>query len=233
MTVPDFSRIGDNHLTLTERVYRELRSSIASGAIAPGSRLTIVDLAQRMAVSRTPVAEALARLEQEGLVVGLPRLGFLVPVLSPEEARALNEARLMCQLYAVRKALPTITEAQIEHIRTELGTYPNVDVDEAVRRRGSGIGILLMELIDNPVIRSWQELADLKTQPYRLLSHGSLSSEERESVAADHKAILDAMRARDWDTIEAVMTEHSRRNSEMMVRSLQGFVATTGGHAAR
>lgn len=223
MGAPDFSRIGDNHLTLTERVYRELRGSIATGAIAPGTRLTIVDLAQRMAVSRTPVAEALARLEQEGLVVGLPRLGFLVPVLSPEEARRLNEARLMCQLFAVKQALPTITDEQIEHIRAELGDYPNIGIDEAVRRRGSGIGHLLVSLIDNAVIRDWQDFAELKIQPYRLLFHEALTTEERKAVADEHNAVLDAIKARDWERIEALMLEHTRHHTELTLRSLERF----------
>ena len=62
-----------NHKPLREIVYEELKRQIMVGEIAPGTRMMEVELAEEMGVSRTPVREAIRKLEKEGLLKGLPK----------------------------------------------------------------------------------------------------------------------------------------------------------------
>ena len=64
-----------NHLPLRELVYEELKKEILTGRIAPGTRMMEVELADEMGVSRTPIREAIRKLEKEGLVIIEPRRG--------------------------------------------------------------------------------------------------------------------------------------------------------------
>ena len=80
-----------NHRPLREIVYEELKRQILVGEIAPGTRMMEVDLAEEMGVSRTPVREAIRKLEKEGLVTIEPRSSLLsVSALSWRQIRSLS-----------------------------------------------------------------------------------------------------------------------------------------------
>jgi DNA-binding GntR family transcriptional regulator len=103
---------------LRDLAYHRLRSAILSGALAPGDSLRIGELADQLALSRTPVREALARLRDEGLVQTRPRSGTRVSPLRLDEARqALDVISAMHEL-AVRSAVPRLEDrhlAQLAH----------------------------------------------------------------------------------------------------------------------
>ncbi|WP_345817497.1 GntR family transcriptional regulator (plasmid) [Paraburkholderia sp. PREW-6R] len=82
--------------SLAQYVYNQLRQEIRSGQLGSNERLREADIAQRLAVSRTPVREALKRLEAEGMVRFAPPRGYVVVQLSPKQ---------VMELYAMRKVL--------------------------------------------------------------------------------------------------------------------------------
>src|SRR5678809_1007855 len=84
---------------LVERVYRALLDAISDGSLAPAARLTQEDLAERLAVSRQPVLQALRLLKKDGLVLDAPGRGLLVAPLEPA---------WIAQLYQVRGALDAL-----------------------------------------------------------------------------------------------------------------------------
>ncbi|MBX3313255.1 MAG: GntR family transcriptional regulator [Actinobacteria bacterium] len=88
----------------TERVYRELRRSIVEGVEPPGARLTEQRLATRFECSRTPVREAVRRLESEGLIVVEPNRGAHVRPLTEDEIADLYEVRARLEAYAAELA---------------------------------------------------------------------------------------------------------------------------------
>lgn len=105
------------HPALRDVVTGEIRRSILSGALAPGTRLVEERLAEELGVSRNPVREALRSLETEGLVAVLPRRGAFVASLSEEEFRELSELRAelegLSARFAARRVTPEI-RARIE-----------------------------------------------------------------------------------------------------------------------
>ena len=101
---------------LRDLAYRRLRGAILSGALAPGDPLRIDELAGELALSRTPVREALARLRDEGLVQTRPRSGTRVSPLRLDEARqALDVISAMHEL-AVRSAVPRLQERHLAQL---------------------------------------------------------------------------------------------------------------------
>ena len=101
---------------LRDLAYRRLRGAILSGALAPGDPLRIDELAGELALSRTPVREALARLRDEGLVQTRPRSGTRVSPLRLDEARqALDVISAMHEL-AVRSAVPRLHERHLAQL---------------------------------------------------------------------------------------------------------------------
>ena len=82
-----------NHKPLREMVYEELKMQILTGAIIPGTRMMEVDLADEMGVSRTPIREAIRKLEKEGLVTIEPRRGAYASMISTEDMIEILEVR--------------------------------------------------------------------------------------------------------------------------------------------
>ena len=103
--------------TLRESVYGSMKAMIVTGQLPPGARVTENDLAIRLKVSRTPVREALNRLEQDGLVVGRPRQGYLVKEFDIHMFREAFEIRELLDGYATELATAKVTAADKERLR--------------------------------------------------------------------------------------------------------------------
>ncbi|HYC48217.1 MAG TPA: GntR family transcriptional regulator [Burkholderiales bacterium] len=99
-----------------EKAYRHLKSKILDLEYQPNARITANEIAQELEISRTPVREALGRLEQEGLVVSAGGWGYVVRPLSVKEALDLYKVREALEVEAVREALPNVTEPLLERL---------------------------------------------------------------------------------------------------------------------
>lgn len=102
--------------SLPERVYGELRKAILNGLFAPGQMLRQEEVAARMGVSRSPLREALPRLEAEGIVVLHPRRGYAVAELHPQEISEVFELRVLLETEIAARALSRRTEADIARV---------------------------------------------------------------------------------------------------------------------
>lgn len=196
------------------RVHEELRSDILGGRCEPGSRLREEELAERFGLSRTPVREALRRLEADGLVTVTPRRGAEVVRWRDDDLAELVELRALLEGHAARRAavgggvdLVALTElcARMEALAPP-GTEPsdgageitrlNMELHRAVHRAGGKLlPDLLARLIDVPVVRR--------------TFHTYSEAELRRSFA-QHRELVEALAAGDGDWAAAVMQAHIR-----------------------
>jgi DNA-binding GntR family transcriptional regulator len=114
--------------TLVDRIADELRTEVMTGTLEPGSRLRQEDVAQRLGVSRTPLREALRRLQAEGWLEKHARQGIVVAGISVEEVAALGVARLALEPIAARIASETHDEAATERLRSIVQEQHSEDV---------------------------------------------------------------------------------------------------------
>ncbi len=105
---------------LRKQVYSDLRMAILTGRIAPGTRLVESALAVEMGVSRTPIREALHKLDLEELVHSIPRVGYMVNDMTEYEIEDLFTTRTAIEQLAARWALEKITPEEIERIENNL-----------------------------------------------------------------------------------------------------------------
>ena len=117
--------------TLSDRLVEVLRDYILSGAIESDFPIRQDALASELRVSKIPLREALARLEQDGLVVSQPNRGFFVRPMSPEEAEEIYALRLKLEPDAAALASLNATEADHERARQTLATF---DVEAAAHK---------------------------------------------------------------------------------------------------
>jgi DNA-binding GntR family transcriptional regulator len=205
--------------SLADGVYTALRQAIVERALDPGEALTEGELSRRFRVSRTPVREALARLEQDGLVHVVPKKGAFVRTLSPAEIRELYQLREALEALAVRLATPRADpadlaafEARFRALRARGARAPAAEVGAL----GDELHRYLLKTADNAAL-----LALLEQLRERLRAVWSMSMVAPRRVPAlvrEHLAILAALARRDARTAERRMTEHVRRVHEAIVR---------------
>ena len=107
----------NEYLPLRDVVFNTLRESILKGEMKPGERLMEIHLADKLGVSRTPIREAIRKLELEGLVTMIPRRGAEVAQISPKGLQDVLEVRQALDALAMELACERITQEEIRRLR--------------------------------------------------------------------------------------------------------------------
>ena len=210
-----------NHRPLREIVYEQLKMQILTGTIVPGTRMMEVELADEMGVSRTPVREAIRKLEKEGLVTIEPRRGAYASSISVKDMVDTLEVREDLEGLAAAMAAERMTEEQTEELRrinqgyTEAiknsDTEKIISFDEKFHRHivaCSGNKTLIK--ISEPV----QEMA----LRFRYLYYDDFS--RYANMPVEHKQIIEAILSGNADA--------ARETADNLVKRLKEFVIREG-----
>ena len=114
--INDFSVDMNEYLPLRDVVFNTLRKAILKGELKPGERLMEIALAERLGVSRTPVREAMRKLELEGLVVMIPRRGAQVANITEKDLNDVLEVRISLENLSIENACARMTEEQLAEL---------------------------------------------------------------------------------------------------------------------
>jgi DNA-binding GntR family transcriptional regulator len=201
--------------TTAEAVYQALRRGIMHGALAPGERLRSDALAAELRVSRTPVREALRKLEAEGLVEQSGSRVF-VRALSEQDLTELFYVREALEGMAARLAAENATPSEIEELRDLVDDMDAVrargELDRLRQLTGEFHRLVCRASHNNRLFRSLAALLD----SVRRMQTSTLFEEGRAAQALhEHRALLAAIAARDGDRAEALARAHRRRTLEL------------------
>ena len=116
MMEPNFKVNMNEYLPLRDVVFNTLRQAILRGELKPGERLMEIQLANKLGVSRTPIREAIRKLELEGLVLMIPRKGAEVAEITEKSLRDVLEVRRALEELAVQLACEKITKEEIREL---------------------------------------------------------------------------------------------------------------------
>jgi DNA-binding GntR family transcriptional regulator len=193
-----------------DRALDYVKSQILSGAFRGGELISEGEVANALDMSRTPVREAFLRLEAEGLLRLYPQRGALVVPVSPEEIRAVIEARLVLEQFAAEKVI-----RRDPHIRAETA---DALAEELVRQRRAGDTANLPEFLDADrlfhatLLDSAQNsilgavYASLRDRQVRMIGESALRDPRRvDTILAEHERIAAAVRNGDVEeALEAI-----------------------------
>ncbi|WP_158924117.1 GntR family transcriptional regulator [Acidisphaera sp. S103] len=199
--------------TLAEQAYFDLREQIMSGRLPAGHRLLPEELSLTLAISATPIKEALVKLDQDGLVAMETRRGAVVRRFTAADVRNLYEARELIELHAMSRAFAErrIDRALSEHLHatqanllayraqgTEAGLIDALAQDRAFHR-------LIVALSNNQTLVDWHERVMMQTHTVRVYS---LATYPLERLAAEHAAVIAAVRDADATAARAALERH-------------------------
>ena len=207
-----------NHRPLREIVYEELKRQILVGEIAPGTRMMEVELAEDMGVSRTPVREAIRKLEKEGLVTIEPRRGAYASDISIKDMVDVLEVRQMLEGMAASMAAQKVTEEEKLDFVEANSAYKNAvkkgNIEESIR-----YDELFHQLIVsysgnktlNQLLSQVQELA----LRFRYIYYDDFS--RYENMPVEHEEIEEAIISGDTQKAKVVAEEHVERLKKFVI----------------
>lgn len=184
---------------LRENAFRAIRDAIVDGTLAPGERLNDADLVEWLGVSRTPVREALARLEQAGLVRTKPGRFTMVSPLDFRAARDAQSVTAAMHELAVREAMPNLSAAELDAMRAANARFADAlrqgDVDAAISADDDFHGVCVTACANDAVRTVLEQFTPVLRRVERL-RFSSLSG--RGSVA-QHNRIIELCAAGDTE----------------------------------
>lgn len=199
-----------------ELVYGQLRRKIFEKSLTSGQRLPEIALAKEMNVSRTPVREALRRLESEGLVQIVPGWGACLASPTRQEIIDTYEIRETLELMAVRKAAHHITPLQIcmlqEQIDAEREIFTKKDL-EAYLNVNDNFHIIIAESSGNHALAGYVRNVLSRTFVQMIFFESFFDFDTNPSLE-EHVAILDALKAHDEELCAELIHEHLRLSME-------------------
>lgn len=212
----------------SDRAYRQLRSEILNGDLAPGTGLLEVEQAERIGVSRTPLRAAVARLIADGLVVGRSGRGFEVTELSVESISGLYELREGLEAHAVSLAAERRDPVVFEALRLKFLAAPELLLqgNEGIRRYYDLIDdfeAAIDAAVANPFLHS--ALKNVRTHLARIRRLARDNPDRLRAAAGEHLLIIDAILA--GDTSLAAHATHVHLH-----QSLTNVLATLAEDAA-
>ena len=212
----------EERMPLWERIYRRLRGAIQRGEFDPGTRLVEQRLAEELGVSRTPVREALYRLEREGLVTKVPHKGIVVREQDPEELKEVLALRGLLEGYAAALAAKKGDEElfdELEEIRkrSEEALEKNA-TDELVKLNTQFHETLYRRCGNHKLL---ELIKDLRDQFFRFrTSILRIKGMPRVSIE-DHYKMLELMRKGESQAVEKLVREHIGRGKERLLREIK------------
>ena len=189
--INDFSVDMNEYLPLRDVVFNTLRKAILKGELKPGERLMEIALAERLGVSRTPVREAMRKLELEGLVVMIPRRGAQVANITEKDLNDVLEVRIAM----AEGNLVKLAEADV--------AFHEVIYKSSDNRR-------LNQVLNN-----------LREQIYRYRVEYLKDEETRNLLVKEHEEIYEAIRNRDVKQAQEISYQHIENQREAIIRSIR------------
>lgn len=196
--------------TLADQVFERLETDILSGKYARGDVLVEMELCQELGVSRTPVREALRRLQQEHLVEEYGK-GLKVLGVTREDLEDIMELRLRLESYAAARAAERITEEQLKELKETLDLqefYLTKQDSDHIKGMDSKFHELVYKFADSVVIYDTLLPLHKKVQRYRKRSVEN-NSRAAHSVE-EHRAIYEALAAHDPKAAEVAILNHTQ-----------------------
>ncbi|UWP60940.1 GntR family transcriptional regulator [Ruminococcus gauvreauii] len=217
----DFHVSMNEYLPLRDVVFNTLRDAILHGELLPGERLMEITLANRLGVSRTPVREAIRKLELEGLVIMVPRKGAQVAQITEKDLNDVLEVRLGLEELAMQFACERIGEPQLEQIREAALEFEQVmesDDITALAQADVKFHELIYEATKNR--RLIQIINNLREQMYRYRIEYLKDSNARRTLVKEHREIYEALKERDHKKANDCMRDHIENQQKAIIKSL-------------
>lgn len=210
-------------ITVAERIFRTLLRRITLGELPPGSDVTEEGLAASLEVSRTPLREAVRRLEGMGILGRRANRMLFVPPLSEAEMRDLSITREALEVAVLTEVLHRLREGEtslekLEFIHERMKQLVNLDAKYTTLEYGLDFHRELYKLANLPIATTILDQVLIRIERYRQLVKNDVARSR--NVVAEHEKLLEALKSNDEAGAQEAMRRHIRAGRGMYVEKL-------------
>lgn len=199
----------DEFLPLRDVVFQTLRKGILTGELKPGERLLEIHLADKLGVSRTPIREAIRKLELEGLVTMVPRKGAEVANITEKSLRDVLEVRRALDVLSVELSCQRITEDELDKLQVACEQFEKALVTKEltqIAKADIAFHDIILESTGNG--RLVALVANLSEQMYRYRFEYIKDEHNHPKLKEEHQLILKFLKERNKDAAAKAVAEH-------------------------
>lgn len=208
-------------MPLRELVCDAIRSAINSGKYHPGERLMEIQMAEELGISRTPVREAIRKLEMEGFVVMIPHKGTYVADISLKDITEIYEVRLSLDMLAASLAAERISDEELEEMNRQLLLTATLsvkkDMDKIVAADSVFHDVLYRAARNERLVAI---INNLREQITNIRGRSMAQPGRMKETLAEHRALLDAIASRDAEAAAAAARNHIENAERTLIESL-------------
>jgi len=208
-------------LPLRDVVFNTLRQAILKGELQPGERLMEITLANKLGVSRTPIREAIRKLELDGLVIMIPRKGAIVAEITEKDLKDVLEVRAALEVLATELACCRMSDKGILLLEAALE-----DFEQSLHSNNVTL-IAEKDVIFHDVIfnatgndRLVQILNNLREQIYRYRVEYLKDFTSHARLKTEHRQIFEAIKKRDGKQASDLIVEHINNQEVNVIKKL-------------
>ncbi len=215
-----YKTVDPPHERMADYAYSAIRNDILAGRIAPSGRLVQDELARRLGISRTPVREAIVRLEHEGLVTLLPRRGAVVNRVTPQDILDIYEVREELERLAVRLTARKGNSYDIRGLRQTLRKMERISptrVAEYYKLNRAFHLLMAAAAANRPLSSALESLWDQATNFHMFTMY---STAELRRMTVTHELLADVAEREDAAEIERAVSEHIAEARANLLRKL-------------
>lgn len=212
----------DEFLPLRDVVFNTLRQAILTGELKPGERLMEIHLANKLGVSRTPIREAIRKLELEGLVIMIPRRGAEVAQITEKSMNDVLEVRRALDALCVELACDRITQQELEQLKTACDGF------EAAVKTGDIKKIAQADVALHDIIvratgnqRLMQLVNNLSEQMYRYRFEYIKDSSQHARLIEEHRIIYESIVKKDKETASMAAKTHIDNQEKAIIQQIR------------
>lgn len=212
----------DTFLPLRDVVFNTLRQAILTGELKPGERLMEIHLADRLGVSRTPIREAIHKLEREGLVTIIPRRGAEVAQITEKSMNDVLEVRRALDALCVELACDRITEEGLENLKAACDNFEQcVKTKDSKKIAQADVALhdIIVQATGNQ--RLIQLVNNLSEQMYRYRFEYIKDSSQHKTLVEEHRIIYRSIMAKDKETAAAAARTHIDNQEKAIIRQIR------------
>jgi len=219
----DFSVDMNEYLPLRDVVFNTLRRAILKGELKPGERLMEIALAEKLGVSRTPIREAMRKLELEGLVVMVPRRGAQVANITEKDLNDVLEVRIALENMAIEKACARITDEEMTALEKAAQDFQNIIENgslEDLAQADEDFHEQIYQASGNR--RLMQVLGILREQIYRYRIKYLKEEDTYTQLVEEHRQMTQAIREGDVARAQELSFNHLENQRKAIIHSISG-----------
>mgnify|MGYP005884879629 FL=1 len=211
----------NEYLPLRDVVFNTLRQAILRGEMEPGERLMEIQLAQKLGVSRTPIREAIRKLELEGLVIMIPRKGAEVAHITEKDMRDVLEVRATLEELVVALACKNVTDEKLAELKAANKLFETAIVSkDVVNIVDADVHFhdIIYTMTDNA--RLIQIINNLREQMYRYRLEYVKDARTHSILISEHNDIIRQLADKDVEKAKVIVRQHITNQEKGIIRLL-------------